>query len=339
MAAQRVTIREVANEAGVSITTVSHALNDKGEVDPATRRRVVDVAERLGYRASAAARALRGGRSGTITLMVPATGSDPADIEMLSLDYYMRLAIGAAQRAFLAGCSLLLAPRPTNLRELRQLNTDGAIICDPGRADPRVDAFAEWGVPVVTVERDQGRPDAGWFVAGDNRNDTGRLLDHLAAAGAERIALLAPEPDWAWAAEATDAYSEWASRRGRDVIVEQTSMSDLERSAHDRASALLRSPRRPDAILALAEHQAAAAARAARELGVRVPGELLIASGVDSHPLVQHDPPITALDLRPELRGGAAAELLLARVEGDRTASTRVIPGELIVRASTTRRA
>ena len=56
---KRVTIREVAQEAQVSLTTVSHALNDRGAVDPATRTRVKAVAARLGYRPGARARGLR----------------------------------------------------------------------------------------------------------------------------------------------------------------------------------------------------------------------------------------------------------------------------------------
>ena len=67
--AGRVSIRDVAREAGVSVTTVSHALNDKGRLNPETRRRVRDVADALGYRPNPAARSLVSGRTGLIAAM------------------------------------------------------------------------------------------------------------------------------------------------------------------------------------------------------------------------------------------------------------------------------
>jgi DNA-binding LacI/PurR family transcriptional regulator len=334
MPTSRVTIRDVAAEAGVSITTVSHALNGKGEVDPATRRHVTEVASRLGYRASTVARALRAGRTGTIALMLPALGGHASDQELIGLDYYMRLATGACRRAFSAGFPLLLAPYPASMRDLGQLNADGVIICDPGRADPRIAAFSELGIPVVTVERDAARPEVP-YVAGDNVADTRLLLDHLAAAGADRIALLAPDADWAWATEATSAYLAWTREQNRPTIMEPTSLHDLEASGHDKAMALLQQDDRPDAILTLAELHASGAARAARELGLRIPADLLLASGIDTPVLVRHDPPITALDLRPELRGATATETLLARITQGRTPPSPIISGELIIRAST----
>ena len=62
----RVSIRDVAREAGVSVTTVSHALNDKGRLNPETRQRVREVADRLGYRPNPAAKSLVSGRTGLI---------------------------------------------------------------------------------------------------------------------------------------------------------------------------------------------------------------------------------------------------------------------------------
>lgn len=73
----RAGIRDVAAAAGVSITTVSDALNGKGRLPDATRRHVREVADRLGYRPSAAARTLRTGKSGLIGLTVTTYGDEP----------------------------------------------------------------------------------------------------------------------------------------------------------------------------------------------------------------------------------------------------------------------
>ena len=93
--ATRPTIHDVAKAAGVSITTVSHSLNGKGRVDPATRAQVMQVVRQLGYRANRNAKGLRSGRYDTLALMLPVRADVQAD-EALSLDFYMSLAAAAA---------------------------------------------------------------------------------------------------------------------------------------------------------------------------------------------------------------------------------------------------
>src|SRR5262249_56914243 len=85
----RPTIHDVAKAAGVSVTTVSHALNGKGRVDPATRARVAQVVGTLGYRANRHAQGLRSGRSGALGLLLPVAGAARSD-ETLRLHFYMR---------------------------------------------------------------------------------------------------------------------------------------------------------------------------------------------------------------------------------------------------------
>lgn len=329
------TIRDVAAAADVSITTVSHALNRKGKVDPETRRRVLEAADRLGYRASRAARALRAGRTGTIALLMPALESEPIATEMLSLDYYMQLAAGAARAAFDRDCPLLLTPAIDGLAELRSLGVDGGIVCDPATNDRRLGFFEELRLPVVSVERDLGRPASPWYVRSDNEANTRALLDHLASAGGRRIALLAASSDWAWARECRSAYLDWCEHRGVEPVVVPTGLHHLETSAYQATCELLARHEPPDALLAMAERYSVGVLRAAREAGFRVPDDLLVATGIDSHGARQGDPPVTAIDLRPALQGAAAAELLIERIDGSGEGRPRITPADLHVRAST----
>lgn len=335
--ARKVTIRDVAAAAGVSVTTVSHALNDKGKIDPSTRARVLKAAEELGYRASRAARALRSGRTGTIVLLMPALELVPIASEMLSLDYYMQIATAAARTAFGRDHPLLLAPPLDSLEELRALGVDGGIVCDPATGDVRIGLFEALDLPVVSVERDAGRPDMSWYVRSDNEANTRGLLDHLAEAGARRIALLAAAADWAWAQECEAAYHAWCSEHGREPLIAPAGLHDLERSAYQATTVLLESTEPPDAIVALAERYSTGVVRAAREHGLEIPRDLLVATGIDSHQAREGDPAITAVDLQPALQGAAAAELLIARIEGRRAEAPRITPAVLRERASTTR--
>ena len=81
------TLRDVASAAGVAVSTVSYALNGKGRVDAATRARVQEVADRLGYRANRSAQNLRSGRTATLGLMLPAP-DQLSSAEYLNFDWY-----------------------------------------------------------------------------------------------------------------------------------------------------------------------------------------------------------------------------------------------------------
>jgi polar amino acid transport system ATP-binding protein len=110
---KRPTIHDVASAAGVSVTTVSDALNGKGRVDPATRKRVAQVVQSLGYRANRHARGLRSGLSGALGLLLPVDADARSD-EALSLDFSMRLASAAAATTFSHGQALMLFDEPTS---------------------------------------------------------------------------------------------------------------------------------------------------------------------------------------------------------------------------------
>jgi len=337
-----VTIKEVAAAAGVSPTTVSHTLSGRRRVDPDTRARVIETADRLGYRANRTARALRAGGTTTIAFMLPDQAADNADgevelREMLDLEYYMRIASAAARTAFEHRHSLLLTPRVDDRAPLAALDFDGAIVCDPIRGDRRLRQLEALGIPAVTIERELGQPEHRWYVAGDNRQNMRRMLDHLEAVGARRIALLSAAGDWAWAAESEEAFTDWSAERGLQPLIEPTSLRNLERSAYERATELLERDERPDAIVALGADYPSGVLRAARDRGLTVPRDLLVAAGIDGSNVRHSHPPVTAIDLQPDLQGAAAARLLIARLRGEDVPRPCTTPSLLHVRASTTR--
>jgi DNA-binding LacI/PurR family transcriptional regulator len=335
-ARERPTVRDVAAVAGVSLTTVSHALNGKGRVDARTRERVLDAAKRIGYRANPTARSLRSGRTGILALVLPMIGSDGHRNEALGLDFYIRLAGAAAGAAAARDHALLLPPPLRQIADVRGLPVDGAIVVDPGAHDPVLALFDALGLPVVTVERDPARPGADWFVASDNARNTRTVLHHLAANGARRIALLAPQTTASWVSETRETYAAWTAEHAREPIVVSVPHERLEGSAYTSTLALLDRPDRPDAVYAVSEPYATGALRAARERGLRVPGDLLLVAGVDSHEASAGDPPITALDLHPDEQAAVAVELLVARVAGRDADVPRTVPGTLCIRRSTT---
>ncbi|UJA20320.1 LacI family DNA-binding transcriptional regulator [Thermoleophilia bacterium SCSIO 60948] len=334
---RRPTIRDVAAAAGVSTATVSHALNAKGRVDPATRARVFEVASELGYRPSRIGRALRTQRTGSLAFLVAPFESAPAQAQMLGLDVFMRQAFSAAQAAFAADHALLLVPRLDDPREVDQLGVDGAIICDPFAGDFQVASFESAGLPVVTIERPPDRPDYPWTVAADNARSFTELLDHLAAQGARSIALVSFEADIGWDVENRTAYRAWCERGGREPRIGRARLDALVESGYEAACSLLDAADPPDAIIASAQGFPSGVMRAINERGLRTPSDVMVASAVDGLEAQSAVPALTAIDVRPELQGRLAAEMLIARVGGQQPRGRITTPHELRVRASTAR--
>ncbi|MEV4898856.1 LacI family DNA-binding transcriptional regulator [Nonomuraea sp. NPDC055795] len=326
-------IRDVAEAAGVSETTVSHVLNNKGRVDAATRAKVAEVAERLGYRPNSNAKSLRSGRTDTIALLLPVGVDTTNNHHILAVDFYLSLTMNCVEAAFDRDQALLQLPPLRELGDLRRFSIDGGIVVDPVPQDPRVAMFHQLNVPVVTIGRDIARPGDPWWVAADSVASTTAVLDHLAEAGAERVAMLSVDIEWSWFTDAERAYAEWSRARGRDPLLVLAKPDKLPGSAAEAANALL--DLRPDAVYAPPQWLATGLLRAARERGVRVPGDLLVSVGVDSHLARTSEPPLTAVDLDPARTAREAVDLLVRRIEDGEPAGPRLIPVGLRPRAST----
>ncbi|MFE4499554.1 LacI family DNA-binding transcriptional regulator [Rhodococcus sp. NPDC056743] len=335
------TLRDVAAAAGVAVSTVSYALNGKGRVDAATRARVQEIADRLGYRANRSAQNLRTGRTATLGLMLPAP-EELSSAEYLNFDWYGRVATAATQAAFQADHSLLLLPSMKDPNGLRRIEMDGVIVVDPTAHDPRVDVLHRIGIPSVAVG--PGRAEQfGCFVSPDLVSTTETLLNHLADRGATDILILTPGLYSEWTRATTNAYFEWCRAHGRtprisDDLASSSGADTVEQliaAAYTATRNALTSENPPDAILSLILGCAPAAARAALDLGLSIPGDVLIAQDSDEPALLISDPPITALDFFPEEQAASAVKALLALINGDEPAVQSHSRSELRVRVST----
>jgi DNA-binding LacI/PurR family transcriptional regulator len=332
---QRTRIQDVAKAAGVSPTTVSHALNGRGKVSPETRKLVADAARRLRYQPSRAARSLRTARTETLALVLPAFETTvPADLQTVALDHYMQLTRSAALTAFDRGYRLLLAPQLASATEIDELGVDGAIICDPVADDHQIDFFAAADIPVVTYEQPPGRPEFRWHVHSDNRGNILALLDHLADSGGTAIAFVTPDQPSPTIDEMRTAYSDWCARQGMAPRLVTVRGQPEKQVAKHEVETLLRSADPPDAILDVVPPSSL---QAAQQLGLRVPDDVLIASFIDTADTRAADPPITAIDLNPVEIGRRAVDLLVDLVEGGTPEGPVIVPSPLLVRASSRR--
>ena len=333
--ARHIGIKEVAEAAGVSITTVSHAMNGKGRLPEATRTRVQHVARRLHYRPSSAARNLVTGRSGLIGISLAQAEGHP--VAMSDFAYFMQLVGAATAAAMRRGYALALSSNIGADSPLEHIPVDGGIVIDPIRGDPDVERLRSVGAPVVTIGRVPGETGGCW-VDNDHPKAMSRLLQHVASGGARRVALVGIPLTTTYAGDTTDAYKRWCLKNESEPRIE-CARDFTEAAGFAAASELLRTRPRPDAICAPLDRLALGVLLAARALGIGVPADLLVAGVTNSEASRLARPSLTALDLYPERVGASAVDLLLDLAEGQEPAECQMlIPTRLISRMSTRRR-
>lgn len=323
----------MAAAAGVSVTTVSHALNDKGRLPESTRDRVKSVAAELGYSPNRTARRLAGGRTGLLGLAVSRFGA-PSGITDFA--YFTELMLAASTAAIDHGLALALAPSGEALDPQGGLAVDGAVIVDPLLGDDTVEHLRRAGVPVVTTGRTEPSRERGSWIDNDHRAGTTTVLDHLRERGARRIALLASSADISYSLDVETSYREWCRRHSVAPLVRSTGREVGLAAGQAAAVDLLRLAEPPDAIFATYDRLVLGVLMAAEANGLDVPEELLLATvATESQAPERANPPLTTLDLNPRRIGQEAIAVLVDLLD-DRSDDQRVIvPYRLMVRRST----
>jgi DNA-binding LacI/PurR family transcriptional regulator len=336
----RISIKDVAREAGVSVTTVSHALNDKGRLNPETRSRVREVAERLGYRPNPAARSLVSGRTGLIAVM-PSLPKEPR-VSFGDFGYFTELIGAATDVAVSKDWALVVAPPLSSDFVWERVPLDGVIVTDPITGDTALPVLRERHIPFVTISADPDGPGDDAVVACEDRACTVSVLDHFIDRGAARVGFLSAPPITSFLASSADTYATWCAGRGQEPIVEILDLAELDRDAtggiaraverlFDRADA-------PDAVYVPLEIVGIDVHRVLRDMKLRIPDDVLLATTHDRGQALAANPPITTIEWDYREVGRRAASLLIDLVEGTRTPPcTEVVPGRLMPRASTAR--
>ncbi|WP_417251261.1 substrate-binding domain-containing protein [Castellaniella sp.] len=302
---KRVTIADVAREAGLSPTTVSHSLNDIGQVDPRTRQHVKDVAARLKYRPSVRAQRLRTGRSHAIALL----SSMPAAVSAgeSQLGFFTELAMGLARRALLSGYVLVLAPPMDQCDPLSLMDIDGAILLEPAPDDLIAQELDERAVPYVTVGGEPGpnNIDLQHAAAAD------LLLSHLYASGARHPGLILGASGRASQRSFHERYLAAAQAQGFTPVVAMAAEEEGEAAGQQAAARLLAEHPKLDALCVPIDTFASGALHAIEAAGLSVPGDLLLTTRHDGVRARMCHPPLTAVNLHLDAVSSAAVQRLL----------------------------
>ncbi|MFI1394733.1 LacI family DNA-binding transcriptional regulator [Streptomyces sp. NPDC020681] len=321
----RVTIADVAREAGVSKTTVSRVLNTKAEVDVSTAARVREVIADLGYVPSRGAVGLARGNSRTVGMLTPP----------LTWPWMGEVLQGAVDTVEAAGYGLLLFTCNRGAESVEHFTSqvsarafDGLLVVEPDNTLDTITAMHRAGLPVVLID-DRGHHPEFPSVATTNREGAASAARHLLAAGRSRPLIITGRRDFGCVRDRLDGFLDVLPT---GLIAQGDFTEASGRLAVDRA---LASGQPFDSVFAHNDLSAAGALRALRAAGRRVPDDIAVV-GFDDIPMAEHtEPPLTTVRQPMRGMGERAASMLLAHLAGTPAPDEPVVlPTELIVRES-----
>ncbi len=346
------TIKDVAGLSGVSAATVTRALQGNPRVLPETRQRVVDAAAKLGYRPDHAARTLVTGLSRTIGLLIPAIGDS----------YWAEVAEGVEERAAERDFAVIFGSGHGDpVRAARMLDVfygkrvDGIVVAtSAGVTAPSLEAasdvpavFVGWDPPVAPELVDQAATEPPQplvarlerrrarisHVAFDDREAGELAATHLLELGHRRIAFLGGPATLATPLRLLGGRVALATA-GLDFARVLTG-ADTYEDARVAAKALLGERSRPTAVVAFNDIVAVGVIRAARELGVSVPGDVSVVGFDDILLAGLVEPPLTTVRQPKRELGALALDLLLRALEDGGSTARERLRGTLVERGST----
>ncbi|MDA7416840.1 LacI family DNA-binding transcriptional regulator [Xenophilus arseniciresistens] len=332
------TIKDVALRAGVSVTTVSHVVNDTRTVSAKGREQVQRAIRELGYVPSAVARSLKSNTTRTLGMLIP-NSSNP---------YFAEIVRVVEDRCFGAGYTLVLCntddePRRQGvyLQVLSQRRIDGLIVVSTG-ADAELPAMlAGLRMPTVLVDREIEDPACDLV---ETAHIQGGLIAtrHLLSLGHRRIACIGGPAALLPSEQRIEGWRMALAEAGHSAESAQLLWHGgfTPQGGYEAMHALLRSAQRPSAVFVCNDLMAMGALRAAHESGLRVPDELSMVGFDDIELAAYASPPLTTV-AQPKTRIGAlAVDMLLERIDGRRQDGRKVLlQPELRVRGSTARHA
>ncbi len=325
----RATIKDVARTAGVSIATVSRALNQTALVLPNTRERIEHAVRHLNYAPNSAAKQLAGHARVTLGFAIP----------HMRGDFFLPLLEGIERGAHEAGYSLLIHTAPLKdeapllrANPVNEHSTDGLIIFPGSLSDAELSRLAALDFPLVSLYQPAHGYERAPVVTFENRESSYALVKHLITEhGRKRIAYLCGPEHQRDSLEREAGYRDALAEAGLEPILGRGDYH--ERCAFETVSGWFSAGTNLDAIFTGSDEAAVGTLEALRHAGVRVPEDVAVV-GFDDLRLARHlTPPLTTVRVSIGEGGYAAAHVLIKLIRGEVVENT-VLPTELVVRAS-----
>ncbi len=330
----RVTIREIADLAGVSIATVSRVMNGRDDVSPETRDQVLRIVRERGYMTNRSARALSAGKTGLVGVVVP----------MVQPPYFAVILSGAAEALYEEDLRIVLCPtqheheREVSLLErLMHGTTDGALLILPEESSEELEELLAHGYRFVVVDPLARLHDRVPAVSAAHTSGADQAMTHLLRLGHRRIGAITGPPAWVASVDRLRGYHAALAAAGikRDDDLEIGSNFQIE-EGRAATRTLLDLPDPPTAIFAFNDNLAIGVMLEARERGLEVPRDLSVVGFDDVEHAALVTPALTTVRQPLAEMGRMAVSLLTRLLENQRFEALHVeLATRLIVRGST----
>jgi LacI family transcriptional regulator, galactose operon repressor len=324
------TIRQVADLAGVSIATVSRVVNGHVDVSARTRDAVQRVLREHGYHAVPRSRH-------------PVTGRVGIAVPMVHPPYFAQILGGAAEALYEHDRHVVLCPtRHSRMRELSLLDrladgaADGAVLVLPEESGDELGTLAEHGFPFVVVDPRTEVPDGISVVCAAHSSGAAQATEHLLGLGHRRIGVIGGPEGWLASQERLRGHIAALAARGMlpDFSYIRYGNFRLD-GGREAAAELLDLPDPPTAIFAFSDIMAIGAVQAATARGIDVPAGLSVVGFDDTVEAAITVPGLTTVRQPLAELGRTAVSLLLRQLENRRLEPLRVeLETRLVIRDS-----
>lgn len=330
-----VTIEEIAQMAGVSKTTVSRVINQKPDVSPETRQRVLGLIAEHDFHPNIFAKSISLQKSLNLGLLIPHEAE-----YIFSNQFYVDVMHGVSTASDRAGYFLVLCyPHERNYLDIyKQKRVDGFIVLSPGSFHHTLIAkLQELDIPFVSTARVFGEADLV-YVDVDNVAGAELAAEHLVGLGHQRIGFIG-KPTLTSSLDRLNGYKNVLVRHGLpfDEALVKTAETASTSSGYKAMKEFLETQQPPTAVFLVNDVMALGAMAAIGEAGKRVPEDVSII-GFDDIPLAQFASPRLTTVRQPAFEKGVrATELLIGYLGNGLKPASEILGLELIVRESTGR--
>jgi len=318
------TIRDIAKRAGVSVTTVSYVLNDKGSIGEETRQRVLKAAEELNYHPNAFARNLKKSKTHTIGVFISRFGGS----------FYEEILEGIHSVILETDYELLVCPESRSTRRmLLHRQVDGAIVFDSKIGNKSILKLASQHFPIVVMDRPL-KNDYILSLLLDNAPGVRDVFLHLYEQDLRKLYFIAGAKDSYDSKERMETFLSEAEKYDLEVPVYQGNFTEV--SGYEVATEIIESGDLPDAVFCANDQMALGFLRAITDHNLRAPQDIALVGFDDIPPGRYTNPTISTVGTSRLEWGATAIRQLIDFVDNDTPFQSYRIPTRFIPRQSST---
>jgi DNA-binding LacI/PurR family transcriptional regulator len=337
MSNDSVTIKEIAKLLGISKSTVSRALSDHSDVNTETRKKILEVAQKMNYQPNTIALNLKQRRTNTIGVIIPETMNR----------FFSKATAGIQRIANLAGYNIIicqsdesLVAEKNNLRSLIGARVDGVLISVSEETNivDHFDLLLQKKIPVVFFDRIAQDLDTSRVVT-DNFEIALEGTEHLIEQGCKRIAWISGPQHLYNSKNRLQGYVHALTKHGIPVQEEYIIKSHFKGgNVEEYTNYLLNLPHPPDGIFAINDYAAIEMIHYIKKRGLQIPKDIAILGFNNERVGRFIEPSLSTIDLSAYDLGSAAAEILIHQIKhAEHLVREKLIKSSLIVRESSRR--